>query len=129
VISAPPPCEPITWSIDTTGVSHPGRTAVAARRAFDEWTAATGIRFVWQPSGGTVSIIFGIVPKEWIAYAAADHIVLGPKLADAWGQYQREVIAHEIGHVLGVGHEGAGLMGGNATHVTAADAALVTVCK
>lgn len=121
-------CEPITWSIDTTGVGHPGRTSVAVGRAFDEWQAATGLRFAWQPEGGQVGIVFRVVDSRWAAYSMESSIVADPALTGYAAAYQTEVLAHELGHALGVNHEGTGLMGGKTTHVTADDAALVRIC-
>jgi hypothetical protein len=127
VIFPVPLCVPITWSIDTTGLSHPGRTSVAVGRAFDEWSAATGLRFQWVSSGGQVSVVFHPVDPRWLAYALEDVIVVDPVVANAASTYQREVVAHELGHVLGLPHGGPGLMGGNAIHVMPIDGQAVSI--
>lgn len=125
MVAGQPPCPAITWSIDTTGTSHQGRASIAVRRAFAEWTAVTGIPFSYVPSGGAVGVVFRVVDSRWLAYSMSGKVVIDPHVADAASSYLTEVAAHEIGHVLGLQHEGGGLMSGDSTVPTAADAALV----
>jgi len=115
-------CPPVTYSIDTTGLDYPGRASVANRRALKQWTAMTGIPFVYQPSGGLVSVVFRTIKDEWAAYALGNVIVVDPR----W--IKESVLAHEWGHILGIPHTSAPDMlmtlGGFMDKVTPADAEL-----